>query len=415
MYSLQALSARGGSASASASFTAEQPNQICVERRHNVHVEPLHPLQLRPLNWQSVRPKQVTDPLNEAVRARLIRSCSCSDDVQPDYSTSGSDHGIESDMRFLEEDQQDVEGCADSLHDNGSDDESPADQLFLEDQLRDILERVCSSVKLEELVLRDVRNALGVTDASNASLSTEEAENHDKSYLRRFVMSKLRNAGYNAGICKSRWEQTSGCPAGDYEMIDVVSDNHRLIVDIDFRVQFEIARPTAEYGRLVEQLPAMFVGDAEKLRDVIRTMCQAAKLSVRAKGMALPPWRKFGYVAAKWLGPYKRSTNVNAVACMDEQKLVVREFSGIAAFKGVRCHWDAAFIHQLELHFEKAVREANRAAPKKRQPQHEQTLLNDLFVSKGKTKSGLNNAVRTSGLAAALAEAAGHMDGDNMH
>ncbi|KAI5069453.1 hypothetical protein GOP47_0015754 [Adiantum capillus-veneris] len=150
--------------------------------------------------------------------------------------------------------------------------------------------------------------------------------------LRRCVMRSLRDAGYNAAACKSRWMHGSGLPAGDYEYIDVLLEGSkqedmaapvstrrlellplqpRLIVDIDFRTQFEIARPSREYSRMLEAVPKVFVGRAEHVKQVVRMMSHAAKRSFRAQGLMVPPWRKHKYMQAKWLSPiYRRTTNM---------------------------------------------------------------------------------------------------------
>ncbi|KAH9331875.1 hypothetical protein KI387_003983, partial [Taxus chinensis] len=66
---------------------------------------------------------------------------------------------------------------------------------------------MCSpNTKVEAMVAGDVKRALEM-----AALSMEE-ERQRESNLRRSVMNRLRKAGYNAGICKSRWEQTNGYP-----------------------------------------------------------------------------------------------------------------------------------------------------------------------------------------------------------
>ncbi|KAH9331877.1 hypothetical protein KI387_003985, partial [Taxus chinensis] len=386
MSRLHALPGNG----ASASFTSDQRSTAQIPSfgifKEGSHVQ-LYPLPCPRLTLQRIKAKQVTDPLNEAVRARLCGNWTA-DDVQnmeaptaaakPIYSTSGSDHGIDSatlsDMRFLEEEE-----CAtDFSQVCGSDVERTGVQLsipFLGEQLCRVLEGMCSpNTKVEAMVAGDVKRALEM-----AALSMEE-ERQRESNLRRSVMNRLRKAGYNAGICKSRWEQTNGYPPGDYEFIDVVVDqiNDRLIVDVDFRAQFEIARPTAQHAALVKMLPTLFVGSADKLRDIIKIMCDASKKSVKAKGMHLPPWRKYRYVEAKWLGPYKRTTN--AVAERDErQLLLVREFSGIASLKGMG--WDVGFTHQMELYFAKAVRQANKAAQDKLKRRQQEHASNDILFT----------------------------------
>lgn len=96
---------------------------------------------------------------------------------------------------------------------------------------------------------------------------------------------------------------------GDYEYIDVmVRDSNgddeeptRLIVDVDFKSQFEVARPTATYKELINTLPSVFVGSEEKLNQIISLLCSAAKKSLKERGLHVPPWRNANYMRSKWL------------------------------------------------------------------------------------------------------------------
>lgn len=75
----------------------------------------------------------------------------------------------------------------------------------------------------------------------------------------------------------------------------------RVIVDIDFRSQFEVAKPTEDYKELTESVPYIFVGSEKKLCKIISLLCSAAKQCLREKGLHVPPWRTASYMKAKWL------------------------------------------------------------------------------------------------------------------
>lgn len=76
---------------------------------------------------------------------------------------------------------------------------------------------------------------------------------------------------------------------GDYEYIDIMVEDEqteepiRLIVDIDFKSQFELARPTQAYKELTNILPSIFVGQEEKLNKIISLLCSAAKQSLKER------------------------------------------------------------------------------------------------------------------------------------
>lgn len=107
---------------------------------------------------------------------------------------------------------------------------------------------------------------------------------------------------------------------GDYEYIDVMmkesNGSVRLIVDIDFRSQFELARPTQAYQDLSNSLPSIFVGTEEKLNDIISLLCAAAKQSLKEKGLHVPPWRKASYMHSKWLSHNCKKIALCAPLCI---------------------------------------------------------------------------------------------------
>ncbi|KAM1348205.1 hypothetical protein ACFX2F_002403 [Malus domestica] len=132
------------------------------------------------------------------------------------------------------------------------------------------------------------------------------------------VVMKLNEDGYEASLCKTSWVSSLRLSkaveyTGGYEYVDVMvrekKNNNvkdggkvtRLIVDIDFRSQFEVARPTQNYKQLKDTLPTIFVGTEEKLDKIISLLCSAAKQSLRESGLHIPPWRQASYMQSKWL------------------------------------------------------------------------------------------------------------------
>ncbi|KAI3986764.1 hypothetical protein MKX01_002257 [Papaver californicum] len=129
-----------------------------------------------------------------------------------------------------------------------------------------------------------------------------------KDDCRKIVVEGLLILGYDASICKSRWEKTHAYPAGEYEYIDVIIEGERLIVDIDFRSEFEIARSTKHYMSVLQAIPLIFVGKSDRLQQTVGIVSEAAKQSLKKKGMHLPPWRKVDYMKSKWISSYARIT-----------------------------------------------------------------------------------------------------------
>lgn len=363
------------------SIAAEQPHQKM--QITSVNIKPDHryqqpnvcvvPPAFLHFHSQPIKRKCVTDPLTEAVRASLCGNLPITDMVPTtDCSTSGSDHDIDSeslaDMIYSYGivEQHRLEGECSPNSSSTNDCEIDAEgsntrdfKALFREQLYEILEGVSSSSSsttfaFEMHLLLDAKKAVALAKENLGFIAAENVE--QKSRSRRFVMNNLRFAGYKAAVCKSRWEKTTGHPAGDYEFIDVVIEdskmkNDRCFVDMDFTAQFEIARPTDEYSALLQHLPTLFVGRAEKLCGVIKIMCNAARRSLKERGMYIPPWRKYRYMQFKWLGPYKRTTNptgwraVQAGACNGYRGFLHFPFSGIAL---KATGWDASVVHKIE-------------------------------------------------------------------
>lgn len=270
-----------------------------------------------------------------------------------------------------------------------------------------MLEAICSSTSsaFELGMLRNAEKAVAMAQGKTVINAPANAE--QKSRSRRFVMNSLRFAGYNAAVCKSRWEQTIGHPAGDYEFIDVVTDGSKLktelfFVDIDFRAQFEIARPTDEYNALLQQLPTLFVGKADKLFRIIKITCDLARRSLKEREMCFPPWRKYRYMQFKWAGPYKRTTNPAAPraaqgTCNEYGSLLRFPISGMA-LKGTG--WGATVVLEME----KVRRTADRNL---REKSNYIEHANEQVESPDRLLTRLEQEVhvkKISGLATALAE-----------
>ncbi|ESQ29155.1 hypothetical protein EUTSA_v10023929mg [Eutrema salsugineum] len=115
-------------------------------------------------------------------------------------------------------------------------------------------------------------------------------------------------------LCKSRWERFGKNTAGKYEYVDVIcdgGDRNRYIVETNLAGEFEIARPTKRYISILSQVPRVFVGTPEELKHLVRIMCHEMRQSMKHVGIHVPPWRRNGYMQAKWFGSYKRTWTIN--------------------------------------------------------------------------------------------------------
>ncbi|KAH9304760.1 hypothetical protein KI387_009164 [Taxus chinensis] len=143
--------------------------------------------------------------------------------------------------------------------------------------------------------------------------------------IRRLLVKHLKLAGYNAALCKVKWQSIGKLPGGTYEYIDIllqsddVDNLQRLIIDIDFQSQFKIARPVAQYEAILSLIPSIFVGSASKLEQVLQLMSDAGKKSLKQSSLFVPPWRTLEYIRAKWFSAYRRIT------CSDESSVSVQK------------------------------------------------------------------------------------------
>jgi uncharacterized protein (TIGR01615 family) len=85
-----------------------------------------------------------------------------------------------------------------------------------------------------------------------------------------------------------------------------------IIVDPTFRDQFAIAHPSARYAAVLDSLPAVFVGHAGRIPQLVELLCAEMSLAFHAAGIVLPPWRQTKSMLSKWQP--RRSIELPAVA-----------------------------------------------------------------------------------------------------
>ncbi|MBA0832169.1 hypothetical protein Goarm_016575 [Gossypium armourianum] len=248
------------------------------------------------------RVKRVTDPLDDRVKAQLVGLR---------YSSSGSEQS---------DSTHDDSPCLSELvHSFLEDDHGAAEQTGYRSDSELVDSNIDAADSLQIIIKSSFLNSTGsylnrLTDTVSNAIEMLSFFKTDKAIFRRKVMAYLSQVGYNAAICKTKWGSSGGLTAGNYEFIDVVQSisptrQTRYFVDLDFASEFEIARPTSDYSRLLQYLPRVFVGKSEELKKMVNVMSDSAKRSLKSKQLSLPPWRKHRYMQNKWFGPYRRTTN----------------------------------------------------------------------------------------------------------
>ncbi|XP_010488332.1 PREDICTED: uncharacterized protein LOC104766196 [Camelina sativa] len=188
--------------------------------------------------------------------------------------------------------------CFNGNNDTSSDDESDLfggsiDGCDASDHLKSLIP--CTTVAERNLL------------ADAAKIVDKNKSVKRKDDMKRIVNEGLLSLNYDSSICKSKWDKSPSFPAGEYEYIDVIIGEERLIIDVDFRSEFDIARQTSGYKSLLQSLPFIFVGKSDRLSQIVFLISEAAKQSLKKKGMHFPPWRKAEYMRSKWLSSYTRA------------------------------------------------------------------------------------------------------------
>lgn len=111
--------------------------------------------------------------------------------------------------------------------------------------------------------------------------------------------------------------------SNEHKYIDVIVEGEeRVIIWIDFRSEFEIARSTRNYRRLLEMVPTIFVGRSDRLLQIVDVMSEALKKSMKKEGLHIPPWRKSKYMRSKWVSPHQRLSPVEEQGTIVEAKQI---------------------------------------------------------------------------------------------
>ncbi|KAL8191865.1 hypothetical protein R6Q57_028596 [Mikania cordata] len=265
----------------------------------------------------AVRSKRVTDPLDERVKDRIVGR----DRPEMAYGSSGSEHsgtgsqiGDEDDdssnhslsylLHCFDEENENKEAINDDELDEShmQENDSDSDSDSFESKNEEIMStlRDLNDDRFRNILLANVVKAMQLFRCFRPNTQT----------LNRNVMLFLQKLGYNAAVCKTKWQSSGGLTAGNYEFIDVVqsSSGDRYFIDINFADEFEIARQTKQFRQLSQNLPVVFVGKCVDLKVIVKLMSDEIRRSLKSRGLLLPPWRKNRFIQNKWFGPYRRTT-----------------------------------------------------------------------------------------------------------
>ncbi|KAE8733840.1 transcription factor bHLH36-like [Hibiscus syriacus] len=201
----------------------------------------------------------------------------------------------------------------------GGDDEDEAQieqrRIFWETQEQLLQATLFRTTSLESRIRRATKEALRELDTVGVQCSCRRpVAGYCRKCMQRELSVRLQSLGFNCYICKSKWKSSPEIPPGEHTYLEVLDQSNprkgdvRVVIELNFRAEFEMARANDDYNKLIAMLSELFVGKTERLKAVIKILCVAAKKCMKEKMMHLAPWRKHKYMQAKWLGTYERTT-----------------------------------------------------------------------------------------------------------
>lgn len=196
--------------------------------------------------------------------------------------------------------------------------ENIEDNQFWENQHQLLQAVLCRTTPLESQIRSITKETVKEAKQwENGCSCRKMVDNGCRNCLMKELCSRLQNAGFNSAICKSKWRSSPEIPSGEHTFIDVVDNSStkkgevRVIIELNFRGEFELAKASEEYSRLVKCLPEVYVGKIERLLSLTQILCNAAKKCMKEKKIHVAPWRKQRYMQAKWLKTVERTAENN--------------------------------------------------------------------------------------------------------
>ncbi|XP_021287929.1 uncharacterized protein LOC110419268 [Herrania umbratica] len=219
---------------------------------------------------------------------------------------------------FLDGSNESEENFLD-LDEDAKDDEDLSqveqNKIFWEAQEQLLQATLYRTTSLESRIRQATKEALRELDVMGVQCACRRpVAGGCRNCLQRELSIRLQNVGFNCYICRSKWRSSPEIPSGEHTYLEVLDKSNpkkgevRVVIELNFRAEFEMARANEDYNKLIARLPELLVGKAERLEALIKILCAAAKKCMKEKNMHLAPWRKHKYMQAKWLGTFERTT-----------------------------------------------------------------------------------------------------------
>ncbi|GMI88472.1 hypothetical protein like AT4G32480 [Hibiscus trionum] len=212
---------------------------------------------------------------------------------------------------FLDGSNESEENSGDLVHrdENADDLEVEQNKIFWEAQQQLLQATLRRTTCLESRIRQATKQALSEIEQCDCRVGG------CRNCLQRELSVRLQSAGFDCYICKSKWRRSPEIPSGEHTYLEVLDKSSnpqkgevRVVIELNFRAEFEMARANEDYNKLIARLPELLVGKTERVNALIKILCAGAKKCMKEKNMHLAPWRKQKYMQAKWLGTYERTT-----------------------------------------------------------------------------------------------------------
>lgn len=222
---------------------------------------------------------------------------------------------------FIDESNDSEENLRDFVVDDedANNDEDPSEieqwKIFWEAQEKLLQATLYRTTSLESRIRQATKEALREIDAVGVQCTCRRpVDGGCRNCLQRELSIRLQSVDFDCYICKSKWRSSPEIPSGEHTYLEVVDKSKakkrevRVVIELNFRAEFEMATASKDYNKLIAVLPELLVGKAERFKALTKILCLAAKKCMKEKKMHLAPWRKYKYMQAKWLGTYERRT-----------------------------------------------------------------------------------------------------------
>ncbi|XP_045815115.1 uncharacterized protein LOC123908502 [Trifolium pratense] len=221
----------------------------------------------------------------------------------------------------------------DDHEDKDETDVNEKDRCFWDTQHQGLQTNVYRTSSLETKIRNATKEAIKEIESSAERVcvcSTKISGTSCRICLLREVSKRLQKVGFNSAICKTKWRSSLDIPSGEHTFLDVRENTNtkkgevRVMIEVNFKAEFEMAKGSDEYKKLIKKLPEIFVGKEERLSNLIKILCIAAKKCMKDKKMHMGPWRKQKYMEAKWLGPCERNTSTTSNSIGYAERIITK-------------------------------------------------------------------------------------------